>query len=643
MAGGVRASAEAGEGWVLDVLGVPYGGPFGGRDAEGEYFTPESDLWLERIPRRPVVYYHGLDEESSSPQVIGEELGWERRADGVWFRVLLDRGSALARRIWDAAQKGFARASSGAIGHLVRTAPDGRILVWPIGELSLLDTREHLPANPYAVAVPYTIPAAHAKALFDAAGLGVEDALSPHPAPTRLRRLGAPVSHKGRRDSSREMVSPLPRCVDAGDACIPHRAPPVGEGKDEPLQRFARGEGLPRLQTINPTTSSPQQKETNALDEQTIRSIIRQELGSALADLADDPGPHPMFMTQGGRRSAPAVISRRGEALLTENGTPFVDAVKALRQGRFDVVRFQLAGKALAEGDDATGGYLVPTEHSSRLVQMLSARTAVRAAGATIVPMTSDSLQIPAQTGGATAYWVAENAQISASQQTWGQVDLRAKKLAALTKLSAELFEDSDPQVEALVMSDLARVLALEEDVKYLRGDGANNTPTGLEHINGVNVDTATLGADGDTPTFDHLADMLYRLDADNVPVEGRAWIAHPRTLNTLRQVKDQDGAYLWADPAMPGDPPTLWGHPVYTTTAIPIDETQGGSTDCSTLYLGCWPEFVVGQRKALELRASDEAGNAFEYDQVFIRAIMRVDANVRHAGSFEVLKGVRA
>ena len=51
-----------GDAWVLDVLGVPFGGPFGGKDAQGEYFTPETDLWLERIPRRPVVYYHGLEE-----------------------------------------------------------------------------------------------------------------------------------------------------------------------------------------------------------------------------------------------------------------------------------------------------------------------------------------------------------------------------------------------------------------------------------------------------------------------------------------------------------------------------------------------------------------------------------------------------
>jgi HK97 family phage major capsid protein len=371
-----------------------------------------------------------------------------------------------------------------------------------------------------------------------------------------------------------------------------------------------------------------------------MRTIIRQELGSALDDRREEgTGPEAMFLT----RSAPALIRGRGEAPLTANNTPFVDAIKAMRQGRFDVVRFQLAGKSLSEGTDSAGGYLVPVEHSSQLIAFLSARAAVRAAGATVVPMNSDTLQIPSQTGGATAYWVAENSAITASDQTWGQVQLQAKKLAALTKLSSELFEDSDPGVEALVMADLARVLALEEDARFLRGDGTGNTPTGLENISGVNVDTTTLGANGGVPTFDHLADMLYRLDADNVPAEGRAWIVHPRTVNTLRQIKDADDKYLWADPSAPGDPPTLWGYPTYTSTAIPIDETQGTSGDCSTVVLGCWPEFVIGQRKALELRASDAAGNAFEYDQVFIRAIMRVDCNVRHADSFEVLKGVRA
>lgn len=585
----IKAASDSATGrWVLDVLGVPYGGPYGGKDAQGEYFTPETDLWLDRIPKRPVVYYHGLAEGDGAPEIIGEELGWERRTDGVWFRVALNRASRLARRVWEAAQKGLARASSGAIGHLARVDADGRIRVWPVGELSLLDLRDAEPANPYAIAL------VHAKAVFAAAGL--ED-----PLPGSLP--GSGEEERGGADLKADLL----RAGKNGNQAI----------TDEEWD----------------------------MDEQIVRNIIRQEIRAAVEESQEETGPGGMFLTgdRNGRR-APGFIRQRGEALLTANGTPFVDAIKALRQGRFDVVRFQLAGKALAEGDDETGGYLVPTEQSNQLVEMLSARAAVRAAGATIVPMSSDILQIPSQTGGATAYWVAENSQITASDQTWGQVDLQARKLAALTKLSAELFEDSDPGVEALVMADLARVLALEEDAKFLSGDGQNNTPTGLENIDGVNVDDATLGADGDTPDFDGLANMLYALDAANVPAEGRGWIVHPRTVNTLRQIKDAtDGDYLWADPAAPGDPPTLWGYPVFTTTGISIAQTQGNSSDCSTIYLGCWPEFVIGQRKALELRASAAAGNAFEYDQVFIRAIMRVDCNVRHAASFEVLKGVRA
>jgi HK97 family phage major capsid protein len=621
--------------WHLDVLGVPFGGPYGGKDAQGEYFTPASDLWLERIAKRPVVYYHGLAEQGAA-EVIGEEMGWERRGDGIWFRVALDASKALARRVWEAAQKGVARASSGAISHLVRVADDGRILVWPIGEISLLDAREHAPANPYAVAL------IHAKATFEKAGLGGVEAFADSPTEGPGGGVGAgrrcdasdrPAPTRGRDNAKTPRAAGQVRSPINPLGWRPQAVTPSG------VMGHGHQAGAQSIGAHEVRRAAMKEKLVMTLDEITIRNILRQEINTALEDAVSDTEPNAMFMT----RTGPALISQRGEPLLTANGTPFVDAIKAMRQGRFEVVRFQLAGKSLSEGSDSAGGYLVPTEHSNKLIERLAARTAVRAAGATVIPMSSDILQIPAQTGGATAYWVAENAQIASSDQTWGQVQLQAKKLAALTKLSAELFEDSDPQVEALVMSDLARVLALEEDLKYLRGTGSSNTPTGLDNHADVDVDDTTMGANGGAPTFDILANLLYALDAANVPSDGRAWVVHPRTVNTLRKVKDSQNHYLWADPAAPGDPPTLWGYPVFTSTAIPINETQGTSNDASTIYLGAWPEFVIGQRKALELRASDAAGNAFEYDQVFIRAIMRVDCNVRHGASFKVLKGVRA
>lgn len=143
--------------WELDVLAIPYGGPTE-KDSQGEYFSQETNLYLDAFKSPLVVYYHGHDPNGrpqGEPEVIGTAVGVEQRGDGVWVRVMLDKLSQYAKRVWEAAKQGIARASSGSISHLVRTASDGRILSWPLAELSLFDTDpSRQPANPYAVALP---------------------------------------------------------------------------------------------------------------------------------------------------------------------------------------------------------------------------------------------------------------------------------------------------------------------------------------------------------------------------------------------------------------------------------------------------------------------------------------------------------
>lgn len=148
----------------LEVLGAPYGGHLGGKDEHGEYFSPKTDFMLEIGDKRPVIYYHGKTPRGANtlrPEVIGTATVSRRDAQGLWFEVVLKEGSELARRVWEAAKDGLAKASSGAIGYLVRLAEKtGEILTWPLAELSLFDTgggRE--PANQLATV--------HLKSLFD--------------------------------------------------------------------------------------------------------------------------------------------------------------------------------------------------------------------------------------------------------------------------------------------------------------------------------------------------------------------------------------------------------------------------------------------------------------------------------------------
>lgn len=162
-----------GDEWELDVLGCPYGGPHGGKDAQGEFFAQDTKFHEDRFGLPPVVYYHGYGDDgkpASEPVFIGRTLKRWRDAAGEWFRVRLDRASSEAQRVWDAAKQGAARASSGAVSHLVRTAPDGHILHWPVAELSIFETSTgKQPANSYAVAL------VAAKALWSEAGLALPD------------------------------------------------------------------------------------------------------------------------------------------------------------------------------------------------------------------------------------------------------------------------------------------------------------------------------------------------------------------------------------------------------------------------------------------------------------------------------------
>jgi len=144
--------------WELDVLAVPYGGPDKGRDKQGEYFNKDTNLYLDKFDKPIVSYYHGFDPQGypqGEPEEIGEVLSIERKNDGVWARVLLDKASEYARRVWEAAKEGLARASSGTIEHIRRVANDGLITHWPFVELALMDTEgSRQPANAYAVALP---------------------------------------------------------------------------------------------------------------------------------------------------------------------------------------------------------------------------------------------------------------------------------------------------------------------------------------------------------------------------------------------------------------------------------------------------------------------------------------------------------
>lgn len=174
----MRYAVKATGDWELDVLGVPFGDP-GNVDSDGEYFAADTRFHADKFALPPAVYYHGYEQKgqpSGSPAYIGKAVSREVRGDGVWYRVVLDRTSEYAKRVWEAAKQGAAFASSGSVGHLVRKARDGKILEWPVAELSIFDTANgKQPANRYAVALPVI------KMMYSQAGISLPADIEPEP------------------------------------------------------------------------------------------------------------------------------------------------------------------------------------------------------------------------------------------------------------------------------------------------------------------------------------------------------------------------------------------------------------------------------------------------------------------------------
>lgn len=163
------------------VLAIPYGGPFKGKDFDGEFFSARTDIKPDWFDRRPLVWHHNLDRTMKADPVLGTADDLEQGEDGWWATLWLDR----SHRYWAEVDKllttGKVYGSSGSLPNFVKTdKKSGEILVWPYIEQTLTPT----PSNIFSVVVP-------SKAHFTDAGISlppdVADFITDLDVPTDLR------------------------------------------------------------------------------------------------------------------------------------------------------------------------------------------------------------------------------------------------------------------------------------------------------------------------------------------------------------------------------------------------------------------------------------------------------------------------
>ncbi len=280
--------------------------------------------------------------------------------------------------------------------------------------------------------------------------------------------------------------------------------------------------------------------------------------------------------------------------------------------------------KALAEGTDSTGGFLVPEEFRPTLLARSLERSVVRPY-ATVIPMTRDTLNIPkiVETshashlfGGIIAYWLEEAGTKTESEPKFGQVKLIAKKLTGYTYASDELLDDSAIALEALLMQQFGAAIGWYEDLAFIRGNGVGQ-PLGIFGSGAL----LRVNRAGTTVTLADLANIMARMYPDSLYGPSTIWILSPAVLAYLVQMVSTCIAWLPASAGIAGRiPATILGMPFAVTEKVPTLASAGDIGLYDLSY------YLIGDRK--DLRVDSSTHVRFTTDETAWRFVERVDGH---------------
>lgn len=335
-------------------------------------------------------------------------------------------------------------------------------------------------------------------------------------------------------------------------------------------------------------------------------------------------------------------LARMTRAMAAAGGIPHVAQQIAESWGDSGLFASQNMGTGTA------GGFLVPEDVSSEVIELLRPQSVIMRGGPRVVPMPNGNMTMNRNAAGANFGYTGEQLDIAASAASLGQVKLSAKKLTGLIPISNDLLRAASIAADRWVRDDMVEGSAIAMDTAFLRSAGGDFTPLGLRHqatgtdAAATNILAVTAGNSLTSITADLGRLELALLNA-NVPLVGAAWVGAPRTMMRLRNIRDGNGNYGF--PEMQNG--TLRGKPFFDTTTVPINLGSGAESE---LYLIAFPHVVVGEHSGLEIATSTEAAYkdatgtmqaAFSRDETVMRAIQHHDIGLRHLRAVAVLTGV--
>jgi len=279
--------------------------------------------------------------------------------------------------------------------------------------------------------------------------------------------------------------------------------------------------------------------------------------------------------------------------------------------------------KALASGVDAAGGYMVPPEFRAQLIEDLQDKAFLRGL-VTVIPMNTNSLEIPTLTSSVQVSWGSENTSITTTTARFGTLTFTPYRLNSLMYTSRELVADSAINVVQLITRLFNEAMGREEDSVIINGDGSGK-PKGIlqETLSGIDNENSDSGLPDSLKKLPYRLGKAYRARAQ--------WLVNSKSLEHIATLKDGDSRYLFN--AFNGgivqkDGNVLAGYPVSEQNDMPID----------TLLFGDMSQYFLADREQISVETTTEGAGTFEKHQVAIKITERIDGKVAQTNAFRLI-----
>jgi len=289
-----------------------------------------------------------------------------------------------------------------------------------------------------------------------------------------------------------------------------------------------------------------------------------------------------------------------------------------------------LLDRAMSEGVNEKGGYLVPEEFGNDLIVLIEQHGVFRR-NSKVRPMSTDMRSDPLLTSELDSEFVAESEEGTDQDLTYSRVNLVAKKHMILVPFSSELSEDSSLAIGDELAGASARAFAKKEDLCGFVGEatsthgGMTGIATNLKAVDGTIASIAGLQV-GSGNAYSELALVDFEGVAARLPEyadqNAKWYVSKKFYYNVMVKLLLAAGGVTPTEIEDARNKRFL-GYPVEITQVMPSAEAN--SQVCALLgdlSMGA----LFGDRRSIRISISDQA--LYRQDDLLFKATERFDVN---------------